>query len=168
MRPVATRALIRIMGALLESFAMSAVGRPMCRDNGQGGVRVPPAFRCLNGQRALCSKHTWRSLADLGRPRYRASLSVVMESPVRRLLSVVGALLVAGSSAWGQPQQKGSSQTDNISACSLLAYEPAANAKRKDLFAKCSKAPRADCESVRDIFKQDGVRDAGLVCTGSQ
>jgi hypothetical protein len=117
-----------------------------------------------------------------------------MESPVRRLLGVAGALLIAGSSAWGQfqpkdpqpkaPQQKGSqpkspqpkkdpsqagsSQSDNISACSQLAYEPAANVKRRDLFAKCSKAPRADCESVREIFKQENVRDAGLTCTGAE
>ena len=112
---------------------------------------------------------------------------------MRRLLSVAGALLIAGSSAWGQaqqqgpqqkgPQQKGpaqkgsqqkgasetgSSQSDNISACSQLAYEPAANVKRRDLFAKCSKAPRADCESVREIFKQENVRDAGLTCTGQE
>ena len=121
-----------------------------------------------------------------------------MERPVRRLLGVAGALLIAGSSAWGQaqqqgpqqkgpqqkgPQQKGpsqkgsqqkgasqtgSSQSDNISACSQLAYEPAANVKRRDLLAKCSKAPRADCESVREIFKQENVRDAGLTCTGQE
>jgi hypothetical protein len=121
-----------------------------------------------------------------------------MESPVRRLLGVAGALLIAGSSAWGQaqqgppqkgPQQKGSSQkgsqqkgasqkkdgsqagssqSDNISACSQLAYEPAANVKRRELFARCSKAPRADCESVREIFKQENIRDAGLACTGQE
>ena len=115
---------------------------------------------------------------------------------MRRLLGVAGALLIAGSSAWGQfqpkdpqpkapqpkgsqqkgsqqkgsqqkgPPETGSTQTDNISACSQLAYDPAANVKRRELFARCSKAPRADCESVREIFKQENIRDAGLVCTG--
>jgi len=116
-----------------------------------------------------------------------------MESPVRRLLGVAGALLIAGSSAWGQfqpkdpqpkapqpkgsqqkgsqqkgPPETGSTQTDNISACSQLAYDPAANVKRRELFARCSKAPRADCESVREIFKQENIRDAGLACTGQE
>ena len=112
---------------------------------------------------------------------------------MRRLLGVAGALLIAGSSAWGQfqpkdpqakapqpkgsqqkgsqqkgPPETGSTQTDNISACSQLAYDPAANVKRRELFARCSKAPRADCESVREIFKQENIRDAGLACTGQE